>query len=161
MQLKTPMCIWWGDKGKRNRWKETDFKPLLSEVGSSPTPHLVSYLRILVWIWDSLMHRAKRESQFLSNNFPGGLDPKVSGRQCGLLVLFFILLLLFFAPPPSSLNTSSLKTIKPVSQMQYGGGGFFICWVENHMWGIKWLNDSELSKNTNAGHLTKNSELSW
>lgn len=75
----------------------------------------------------SLMHRAKRESQFLSNNFPGGLNPKVSGRQCGLLVLFFILLLLFFAPPPSSLNTSSLKAIKPVSQMQYGGFCFFIC----------------------------------
>lgn len=130
----------------------------------NPPPPLILCLTSESWfVYGTESHaQAKRESQFLSKNFPGGLNSKVSGRQCSLPTLSFILLL-FFAPPPSSPNTFSLKTIKPVSQMQYGCYFFFFftCWIENHTWGIKWLAKWQWAfKNKHAGHLTKNSELS-
>ena len=161
---KPPCASDAGDKGKRNMWKETDFKPLLSEVESSPTPHLVSYLgleNLGLDLGQSLMHRAERESQFLSNTFPSGLNPKSVWKTMWFAGFVFHFIIIFFTPPPSSLNTSSLKTIKPVSQMWYGCC-FFICWIENHTWGIKWLTKWQWAfKNKNAGHLTKNGELSW
>lgn len=51
----------------------------------------------------SLMHRAERESQFLSNNFPSGLNPKSVWKAmwfAGFVFHFIIIIFLLLHPLP-------------------------------------------------------------